>query len=199
MGLKRRLHSVRRGAIIGAMEDIGIHEDAGARAGCRATLILGAALLLTACSAPVSDRSPRATDVSPETYYLHIYSTRYENHDISETYGRGERYVPRENRRLATISVTPGIPFFAELPNHYEPEIQIKGSLGVDAGRATGTLDLLVLGVDVAYLHEQRSAFSLNELVGLDGVDDFSFALSASTHPYAIDLAPADSSVGAKN
>ena len=65
---------------------------------------------------------------SPEVYYLHVYSTRvsqgfdvyHPDHDPAK---KGKPV------RIASISVTPGVPFSAEMPNNYYPTLHLKGKL----------------------------------------------------------------------
>jgi hypothetical protein len=152
--------------------------------GCLALTLSITAFVLCGCSEgdSTSVESPSASNI----YYFHLYSTLYDINVPARDYGKSENRRRKENQRIATIAVSPGIKFYAELPNHYEPSIRISGLITEAKQSFGGSLTIAVEGVDVAYSHEQTTAIPRDALVQL-GAEPFHFAISKEQDPYSLD------------
>ena len=123
---------------------------------------------------------------SAEVYYLHLYSTLYDIHVPVQQYSRDDEETP-DNECIATIAISPGVSFFANIPNHYEPSIRIEGVVMKDSDSFYGSFKIWLEGVDVAYLHEQTSSIPTDILVPIEvSGSDFHFAISARQDPYSL-------------
>lgn len=154
-------------------------------------IIFVGAILLSGCSdgdSTSGEISPASTtqDRSADIYYLHLYSTLYDINVPASDYGKSENRKQKKNQCIATIVVSPGVRFYANLPNHYEPSIRIDGMMKVRGESFDGTFTIDLEGVDVAYSHKQTSSVPPDVLVRL-GDEPFHFAISLEPDPYALE------------
>lgn len=156
------------------------------------TLILCiGAILLNGCSegdstSGASSPASSTQDLPADIYYLHLYSTLYDINVPARDYGKSENRKRKENQCIATLAVSPGVRFYADLPNHYEPSIRIDGLMTMRKESFDGAITIDVEGVDVAYSHKQTSSVPPDILVRM-GEEPFHFAISGESDPYALD------------
>lgn len=118
---------------------------------------------------------------SPEVYYLHVYSTRVDqgfdvsNPDFSPT----KRGAPV---RVASISVTPSVPFSAEMPNHYNPTLHLKGKLVRRGENFGGNMTICVESPETAFSYEHASPIRMEE--NNPFFSDYHFVVSRYPDPY---------------
>jgi hypothetical protein len=120
---------------------------------------------------------------SPEIFYLHVYSTRVKpSFDI---------YHPDENSakegapvRIASISVTPGTPFSAEMPNNYDPTLHLKGKLFRHGDTFSGNLTIGVESPERAFNHQHVTPILLEERSPVFVGDEYQMVVSKFLDPY---------------
>ena len=144
-------------------------------------VVLVAVLSLCCCAMLLVPNEPLGTPL-----YLHIYSNRYAIHSMTSDLPPH----PRPFQRIATIGVWSGREFFAVLPNHYEPEMEIRGTV-VKRGDVLDTnFTLWVQDVGNALEHKQHQPISINkfEPFGFEGEFYFAVADTTDLRVPAIDL-----------
>ena len=123
----------------------------------------------------------------PQIWYLHLYSTRYDISVPVRDYSRDDE-DPLDNECIATLSFTSGAPFYAKLPNHYEPEMHCEGLLIKRNSHFQGRIEIWFVGVDVAASDTITTAIPTELMQPLPVAgDEFHFAISKTADPYAID------------
>jgi hypothetical protein len=118
-----------------------------------------------------------------EILYLHLYSTRYDDHRLW-----GHQNQPRKNECFATVAISPGIEFYADVPNYYYPEFQVHGTVTKRSNSFSGAFTIFAADPGTAISHDQTASGSLDILIPF-GPDDreFHFAISHSSDPYSLD------------
>ncbi len=142
-------------------------------------ILVAYSLAWAGCAAEGTRVAPE--QLAPEVYYLHVYSPLY---DVL-TDGLGVKSRAGNNRRLASLAISPGVEFYLYTPNYYEPEIEISGQVKRSGDLFNGSLKIFVQGVDVAFGYEQSKPVQLDELVDWNGL--FYFAITRQPDPYSID------------
>ena len=125
---------------------------------------------------------------SPEIWYLHIYSTRYDIYSSATT----KDYKPKHtNQCVATIAISPGVKFHANLPDHYEPELEICGLVTKQGKAFGGAFRISVADVGTAFNYDHVSTTPLDVLIPFgvpgNGPEEFFFAIAHESDPYALD------------
>ena len=114
----------------------------------------------------------------PEILYLHIYSNRYDIHTMNSDLPP----APRDWQCIATIAISPNVQFYAKMPNHYEPEIMVRGNLrrSTTSIETDFTIDLQDVGM--AFSHHQTSTIQIGDTIDFwDG--EFSLSISDLCEP----------------
>ena len=121
----------------------------------------------------------------PEIYYLHYYSNRYRpSHDLYHP--DHDAPLPNHiNTRLATIAISPGIPFRAEFPNGYDPTITISGTLKRSGGVFAGTVLIDVQDPGIAIEFGHTTPIPIDTLVSFFD-SSHHLAVSRSPDPYSL-------------
>ena len=120
----------------------------------------------------------------PEVYYLHVYSTRV--NQGSDIYHPGDDPAKWGTPvRIASISVTPGIPFSAEVPNNYNPTLHLKGKLFRRGDTFSGNLTIGVESPETAFTHEHVSPIRMEEPSPVFHDGYYHFVVSRTIDPYA--------------
>jgi hypothetical protein len=135
---------------------------------------------VTGCQT-VPKQTERAAD---GVYFLHLYSNRYDIHRPVKDYTKDE-----DNECIATIAVASGVEFYANLPNHYEPEIKMEGKVLRRNDYFESAFTILVQDVGPTYFHKQNTPVPIDILVPLSHSDgEFHFAISRHADPYKLDV-----------
>lgn len=108
--------------------------------------------------------------------YLHLYSNRYDIHSMSSKLPP----PPRDFQCILTLALHPGMHVFANIPNHYEPEIEISGKVNRREDTLTGSLTFVVADVGIAYIHEHQKPIKLGQFEPFDIDHDFRFVVTES-------------------
>ena len=119
----------------------------------------------------------------PEILYLHVYNSTYppEYDAISAPPALFDSKLPR-NTRIATIAISPDIPFHAAIPNNYLPAMQIEGELSLTASAVSGSLRIDVEAPDAAFDFDYTTPIVLETVVPF--WEPFNIVISRSSDPY---------------
>ena len=115
--------------------------------------------------------------------YLHLYSTQ---HSIHNPPFELEPH-PRENECIATIAIVPGVEFYADLPNHHEPSMQISGKVTNRHDSIGGAFRIIMEDSGLSIVHDQTEPMPLNVLAPIDPNDEVFLAISNRDDPYSLD------------
>lgn len=137
----------------------------------RNQLVLTIASLLGLCVV-----APGGNDDGNATLYLHLYSNRYDIHSVSSKLPP----PPRDFQCILTLALHPEKHIFANIPNHYEPEIEISGKVNRREDTLTGSLKFAVQDVGIAYIHEHQRPIKLGQFEPFDIDHDFRFVVTES-------------------
>ncbi|MFN0021388.1 MAG: hypothetical protein ACKVP0_24320 [Pirellulaceae bacterium] len=121
---------------------------------------------------------------SPEVFYLHVYSTEVDRY--YDTYYRDDN--PAKSGapvRIGSISVTPGIPFSVEMPNKYNPALNLEGKLLLRGDTFLGDLTIGVESPLTAFTNYHASPIRLEEPSPLFVGGHYHFVISRFLDPYA--------------
>lgn len=129
------------------------------------------AISMTGCA--LEERQP--TDM----LYLHLYSNRYDIHS-KEAPGR----LPRPWQCIATIGAVPGVEFYVDMPNHYEPEMQLEGTITQEGDLVKPNFVIRIQDVGTAFTHKQTTPVPLNELQDFWVGEEFRLIISESGYPF---------------
>jgi hypothetical protein len=119
---------------------------------------------------PVDDR---------ELLFLHVYSNRYSIHTMHNDLPR----YPRPYQCIITLGFQSGTYFFADAPNHYEPEIEIEGRIFRRGDILNCNFSMSVQDVGIAIGHNQIENVSLNTLEMCKSDGEIYFVVSDSKTP----------------
>ncbi|WP_144056722.1 hypothetical protein [Rhodopirellula europaea] len=121
----------------------------------------------------------------PQIYYLHYYSNRYRpSHDLYHP--DYDAPLPNSiNTRLATIAISPNIPFRAEFPNGYDPTITISGTLTRSGQLFSGTVLIDVQDPGAAIEFDHATPIPIDTLVPFFD-SSHHLAVSRNPDPYSL-------------
>ncbi|MEM8670889.1 MAG: hypothetical protein AAGG48_25400 [Planctomycetota bacterium] len=146
----------------------------------RLSTLLLLVTIVALCTGWLVDRSRE-----PKVFYLHVYGWHYaQNYDAIEFVPTLAPDRPREEwyTRLATIAISPDVPFHAEVPNNYYPSIVLQGCL-LDSGRTiTGSLRISLEDPGTAFDYDHTIPIPLDTLVPF--WNDYKLAVTTTSDPY---------------
>lgn len=121
----------------------------------------------------------------PSIYYLHYYSNRYRpRHDLAHP--EYNAALPNQiNTRLATIAISPGIPFRFEFPNGNDPTITISGTLTKSGNFFSGTVLIDVQDPGIAIEFDHAKPIPIDTLVPFFD-SSHHLAVSSDPDPYSL-------------
>ncbi len=141
------------------------------------TLVLFAVLLVGSIVGAASHFATKSSR-SSEMLYLHVYSDRYNIYTMSSRLAA----PPRPWQCIATIGVMPGSQFFANLPNHYEPEMEFYGVISKKGDTIETDFVILLADPGGAIEHKQTAPVALETFVPCWN-DEFCFNITQSREP----------------
>ena len=121
----------------------------------------------------------------PQILYLHVYGWHYpQEYDALEFVPTKADDTPREEwfTRLATIAISPDVPFHAAVPNNYYPAMELNGRLVTYGRSVSGSLRIVIEDPGTAFEYDHTAPIPLNTLVSF--WDDYKLAVSTTSDPY---------------
>ena len=118
----------------------------------------------------------------PKTLYLHLYSNRYAIDSMSSKLPP----PPRDMQCIASLSVVSGRRFYAHLPNHYEPEVRVFGTIVSEGEYVTTNFSIDIQDTGVSFEHDQKGVMELDRAHEFFD-QKFQFVVSSSADPSSLD------------